>query len=97
MADNMSPKLAPDPADSPESNTQFVVALAIIAGLVILGLGMIGAALVNATVGAALGIGTALGTILGILGNALNAPTGVSKLLNAAKQQPQTPALTDPS
>lgn len=91
MADNMSPKLAPDPADSPESNNQLLVALAIIAGVVLLGLAMIGAALLNTKVGAALGIGTAVGTIIGGLINALNAPSGIGKVLNAAKQAPQKP------
>lgn len=97
MTDPIPPKpaLTPDPASTPESSNQLVVALAIVGALTALGLGMIGAALVNATVGAALGIGTALGTILGILGNALNAPSGIGKVLTAAKQVQQTPP-TDP-
>lgn len=89
IVDTTPPKLTPDPADAPESKNQFVVALSIVTGLVVLGLGMIIAALCNPTVGTAIGIGTALGTILGILGNALNTPSGIGKVLNAAKQIPQ--------
>jgi len=41
------PPLAPDPADSPESNTQFVVALAIVAAMTALGIGLIVAGLIS--------------------------------------------------
>lgn len=89
MTDQTMPPLSPDPATTPESSNQLIVALAIVAGLVLLGVAMIGAALINSTVGAALGIGTAVGTIIGGLLNALNAPSGIGKVLNAAKQVPQ--------
>lgn len=70
----------------PESRNQLIVALAIVIGLVVLGAAMIFATLVNPTVGAALGIGTAVGTIIGALATALNAPTGIGKVLSAALQ-----------
>jgi len=88
--------LSPDPASPPESGNQLVVALAIVAGVVTLGLAMIGAALVNPAVGEAIGLGTALGTIIGGLVNALNPPTGIGKVLSAAKQVPQTPQIKEP-
>ena len=68
-----------------ESTNQLVVAIAIVVGLVAIAGGMIVAATVNASVGAALGIGTAVGTIIGILGTALNAPSGISKVLQSVQ------------
>lgn len=89
MADpTPAPKLAPDPADSPESQSQLVVALAIVAAMTVLGIGLIIAAVVSKQ-WAILPNGVFM--ILGAFATALNAPTGVGKLLNAAKQQPQKP------
>lgn len=85
MTDNMSPKPVVDPASAPESSNQFWVAVVIVAGLVTLGLGLISAALLNPSSDTALGIGTAVGTIIGALATALNAPSGISKVLSAAK------------
>lgn len=98
MTDPIPPKpaLMPDPASTPESINQLIVALAIVGGLVIIGIGMIlAASFLNEKIVAALGVGTALGTIIGALANALNAPSGIGKVLTAAKQVQQTPP-TDP-
>lgn len=77
-----------DPASTPESSNQLIVALAIVAALVVLGAGAVIAGIVSGQ-WTALGVGTILGTIIGILGNALNAPSGIGKVLTAAKQVPQ--------
>lgn len=88
MADNMSPKLAPDPADSPESKSQLVVAIVIVVALTVIGVCLIGAGLIEHQLALATG---GVFTIIGGLLTALNAPSGIGKVLNAAKQQPQTP------
>lgn len=76
----------------PESRNQLIVALAIVVGLVVMGVAMIGATIVKPEIGAALGIGTAVGTIIGALATALNAPTGIGKVLSAALQPKETTA-----
>lgn len=80
-------KLSPDPADSPESNSQYKTALAIVGGLVVLGIGFIIAGIVSGQWAIMAG---PIGTVIGILGTALNTPTGIGKVLNAAKQVPQS-------
>jgi hypothetical protein len=82
--------LKPDPADSPESTAQLVVALAIVAAMSVLGLGLIAAGFYAK---AWVYVGPSIGMILGALATALNAPTGIGKILNASKQVPQTTEL----
>lgn len=68
-------------AAKPPADTQLVVALAIVGGMVAIALTVIiAAALVNQI---ALGFGIA-GTIVGALATALNTPTGVSNALKAS-------------
>lgn len=83
-----APKLQPDPADSPESSSQLIVALAIVGGLVAISIGLIIAGLASHQWAIVSGL---IGTSIGALATALNAPSGIGKVLNAAKQQPQTP------
>lgn len=77
---------------------QTLVALAIVFGLATIGLSLIvavvvvlcllgdkGAALITAAVGT-------LGTVVGALATALNAPTGVLNIISAAKQPPVSQA-----
>lgn len=80
--------LSPDPADSPESKSQLVVSVVIVAALTVIGLALIAAGLIEHKLELSTG---GVFTIIGGLLTALNAPTGVGKLLNAAKQQPQAP------
>lgn len=73
---------------APESQAQFITALAIVSGLVVIGLALIVASVISkddkyATLG--------VGTIIGALATALNAPTGIGKVLQAAKGAQASP------
>ena len=76
---------------APESRSQLIVAMAIVGGLVAIGVAMVIAVVLNPAIGVALGVGTAIGTIVGILGTALNAPSGIGKVISAAKAPPANP------
>lgn len=71
--------------DVPESRNQFLVALAIVAALGLLGIGLIIGAIVMKDVQFAVG---GVGTIIGALATALNAPSGIGKVITAAKAPP---------
>lgn len=81
-----SPLLAPDPASPPESTNQLIVALAIVGAMTTLGLALIGAGLWMKVDTFKDGVFM----IIGAFANALNVPTGIGKVLTAAKQVPQT-------
>lgn len=76
--DNMSPK----PPKPPSDNNQSVVALAIVAALVVLGVMLVIAGLLGGPW--AIITGT-IGTIVGALATALNAPSGIGNVISAAK------------
>lgn len=72
-----------------DANGQLIVALAIVAVLGLLGLALIVAALVTQDWSSAPAI---IGTIVGALATALNAPSGIGNVLRAsAAAQPQSP------
>lgn len=76
-----TPPAAPAPL-SGDSASQTTTALRIIYGLVILGLSLVVAAAVTGQWAIVIG---PVGTILGILGTALNAPSGIGNVLAAAR------------
>lgn len=77
---------SPDPADAPESSNQLIVASGIVVALTVLGLGLLVAGYVSRQWAIVIG---PFGVVLGNLGTALNAPSGIGKVLTAAKQVPQ--------
>lgn len=67
-----------------DSSAQTIVALAIVGALVVIGVGALIAAVVDRTQsGAAL---TVVGTAIGALATALNAPNGLASMISAAKK-----------
>jgi len=70
---------------APESQGQLIVALAIVAAVTVLGLALIVASVLAQDKDYAV---AGVGTIIGGLLSALNAPTGIAKVLQAAKGQP---------
>jgi hypothetical protein len=68
----------------PESRNQFIVALAIVAGLVIVAVAMLVVVKLDPALAGPLGIGTAIGTIIGALANALAAPSGIGRVISSA-------------
>jgi hypothetical protein len=85
LTEHLSP---PDPAAAPESTNQLVVALAIVMALTVLGIGLLVAGYVSKQWAIIIG---PIGVVLGSLASALNAPSGIGKVLTAAKQVPQNP------
>lgn len=80
MADQTTLTSAPK-----DSSAQTIVAMAIVGGLVIISLAALGVAFFAPTqASAAL---TVVGTSIGALATALNAPNGLSSMINAAKKQ----------
>lgn len=69
------------PVPAAEANGQLIVSLAIVIGLVLLGAGLIVAGCVTKDHGLAWG---GVGTIIGALATALNAPSGVTSTVRAA-------------
>jgi hypothetical protein len=84
MTDATTTPETPNPAAVPESQTQYKVAMAIVAALTLIAALLIVAGIVSGQW--AIVAGT-IGTIVGSLATALNAPTGIGKLLTAAKQE----------
>jgi hypothetical protein len=65
-----------------ETNGQLIVALAIVAALTVIGIGLL---VVGVKSGNWVAISGAVGTIIGALATALNAPTGIASVLRAGK------------
>ena len=86
----LDPQLGSTLTEPPkDSSAQMLVALAVVAGLILLGGGAIVAAIVDKSItGAALAI---TGTAIGALANALNAPTGISAVIASARKAGVTP------
>jgi hypothetical protein len=84
---------------TPESLPQFIVALAIVVSLLVLGLALVVMILIALSapnvdktfVLIFAAVGVPLGTIIGSLSHALNVPTGVSKVIAAARSAPTNP------
>lgn len=73
-----------------DSSAQTIVALAIVGGLVLISLAALGVAFWAPTqASAAL---TVVGTALGALATALNAPNGLSAMISAARKTPEPQA-----
>lgn len=73
-----------------ESGSQAWVALSIVVALLTLGIGCLVVSVIEKSiVGAAL---TVVGTIVGILGNALQAPSGIGSVIAQATGKKATPA-----
>ena len=72
----------------PGRDSQAVVAIITVCGMIILGVALIvGAWLMKDGMVAGMCIG-AVGTLVGALANSLNSPTGVANVLRAGKQAP---------
>lgn len=73
-------------ADTPtqDSSNQLIVALSIVGVLGMLGLGLIIGGVITKQWGE---FGTGIGAVIGALGTALNAPTGISTVIKAASKQ----------
>lgn len=82
-----APPARPAPAAAGEpANAQMIVALRIVYALGLIGVALIVAGVVEAWLGKTENaIWLAIGGIVGSLGSSLNAPTGVSNALKAAK------------
>jgi len=86
----MSTNSVTDGSAAPESQAQLVVALAIVIALLLIGVALIIAAVLRKDTSFAMG---GVGTIIGALATALNAPTGIGKVLAAAKASPSAATL----
>lgn len=75
-----APPVTPVPAESP--NAQLIVALSIVASLGATGIGLIVAGCLTGQWAVLSG---GIGTIIGALATALNAPTGIANVLRSAK------------
>lgn len=85
----VAPVAAPDPKPpAAETNGQLIVALLIVVMLGILGTFMVIAGAITHEWPVLTG---GIGTIIGILGTALNTPTGIGNVLRASKAKDQTP------
>ena len=71
-----------DKPPAAEANGQLIVALAIVVGLVLIAIGI----MVDMIITKDTTMGVALGTTVGILGTALNAPTGIGNVIKQAKK-----------
>lgn len=76
------PKAKPEPLTSPDSANQLWTALAIVFCVGTLGIALI---IAGCLTGQWAILGVPIGTVLGILGTALNAPTGIGNVLAAAR------------
>ncbi len=83
---DQSPSLIATQEQPKDSYAQTLVALAIVAGLVILGGLALGAAIIIKDAAAAM-VGIA-GTCIGALATALNAPTGIANVISSASRKP---------
>ena len=90
----MNPEITDPPAGHPlsgaEANGQLIVALAIVGILALLGVGLLVAGVMTGKWDVLAG---GIGTIIGALGTALNAPSGIGSVLraNSAGKPAETP------
>ena len=84
MAD--APTLTAPKPPMEASSTQFVVALAIVISLSAIAIGLIVAGMVTGKWDV---LATAIGAVVGILGTALNAPTGIASVIKSTKNIPE--------
>ena len=75
-----------DTSSKPPLDTQLIVALAIVGSLGLIAVGLIVGGIVSNSLPTTL---TGVGTIIGALSTALNAPTGVSNALKAMREAQQ--------
>lgn len=80
--------MADQTAPQTESSNQLIVALAIVAVLGLIGVGLIIGGIVNNSWAA---VGTGIGAVVGALSNALSAPSGIGSVIKASKAPPTDP------